>query len=58
MDGFIGRAEKGSKWSTTGRVRRVALAGHYKVKASIEVQATAANGKRQTYLVNVILTWR
>ncbi len=37
---------------------RHALRKHRSVKASIEVQATAANGKRQTYLVNVILTWR
>jgi len=39
-------------------VRRVALAGHYTVKASIEVQATGADGLRQSYLVSVILTWR
>jgi hypothetical protein len=39
-------------------VRRVALAGHYTVKASIEVQATSANGKSQTYQVSVTLTRR
>jgi hypothetical protein len=43
-------------------VRRVALAGHYTVKASIEVQAepttNTANGKPQTYHVTITLTWR
>ncbi len=38
-------------------VRR-ALDAHHKVKASIEVQGTGANGKQQTYLVSVVLTWR
>ena len=38
-------------------VRR-ALAAHHKVKASIEVQGTAAGGKTQTYQVTVALTWR
>ena len=28
------------------------------VKAAIEVQGTGANGKSQTYLVSVVLTWR
>jgi hypothetical protein len=38
-------------------VRR-ALSRHRSVKASIEVQATGANGKRQDYQVIVTLTWR
>jgi hypothetical protein len=37
---------------------RHALDTHYKVKAAIEVQGTAANGKQQTYQVTVTLTWR
>jgi phospholipase C len=37
---------------------RRALRRHHSVKASIEVQATAANGLRQNYQVSVILTWR
>ena len=38
-------------------VRR-ALRRHRSVKASIEVQATGADGLRQSYLVGVVLTWR
>ncbi len=38
-------------------VRR-ALDAHHKVRASIEVQGTGANGKRQTYKVTVTLTYR
>ncbi len=38
-------------------VRR-ALRRHRSVKASIEVQATGADGLRQSYLVSVVLTWR
>lgn len=38
-------------------VRR-ALRKHRSVKASIEVQATGADGMRQDYLVSVVLTWR
>ncbi len=38
-------------------VRR-ALRRHRSVKASIEVQATGADGMRQDYLVSVVLTWR
>jgi hypothetical protein len=38
-------------------VRR-ALRRHHTVRAAIEVQGTGANGKQQTYLVNVVLTWR
>ncbi len=39
-------------------VRRVALAGHYTVKAAVVVEATGVNGKRQTYQVIVVLSWR
>jgi len=39
-------------------LRRVAPAGHYMVKASIEVQAVGADGRRQDYRVVVTLTWR
>ena len=38
-------------------VRR-ALRKHRSVKATIEVQATGADGSRQSYLVSVVLTWR
>jgi hypothetical protein len=38
-------------------VRR-ALREHRSVEASIEVQATGADGLRQNYLVSVVLTWR
>ena len=37
---------------------RHALDEHHKVKASIEVQATGAGGKSETYQVTVALTWR
>jgi hypothetical protein len=39
-------------------VRHAVSAGHYTVKASIDVQATSANGKQQTYHVTITLTWR
>jgi len=39
-------------------VVRRALREHRSVKASIVVQATGANGRRQDYSVTVILTWR
>ena len=35
-----------------------ALGTHHTVKASIEVQATGADGLRQSYEVSVVLTWR
>jgi phospholipase C len=38
-------------------VRR-ALREHRSIKALIEVQATGADGLRQSYLVSVVLTWR
>jgi hypothetical protein len=37
---------------------RQALRRHRSVKASIEVQATGADGLHQNYLVSVVLTWR
>ena len=37
---------------------RQALRKHRSVKASIEVQATGADGVRQNYEVSVVLTWR
>jgi len=37
---------------------RHALAAHYTVKSSIEVQATTPSGKSQTYQVTIPLTYR
>jgi hypothetical protein len=43
--------------SNLAAVRR-ALHRHHSVRASIEVDATGPSGQRQTYRVNVTLSWR